>query len=98
MNYEEFGPEKLDPNGPVPANSYPVPTLGAAPEQDPVAVVKSAPAGIALEAFLAQAWIASYPTEYANTVDQNPWKLQIENYLSRLLAAPPADGRPAGRA
>ena len=94
--FEEFGPEPLNPAGPVPANGFPQPAKGPLPEQDPASVAASAPPGAALEAFLAQPGIAPYPTEYANTLDTNPWKAQIDAFLGRPLDHPPAEGRPAG--
>jgi len=94
--FEEFGPEALNPNGPVPAMPFPSPSTGPLPEQNPAHAWSSVPAGATLEAFLAQAGIAPYPTEYANTADLNPWKPQIEAFLGRPLNNPPAEGRPAG--
>ncbi|MHC1743638.1 MAG: multicopper oxidase domain-containing protein [Syntrophobacteraceae bacterium] len=95
--FEEFGRERLDPSGTAPANSFPVPTTGPAPEQDPTSVAASAPAGTALEAFLAQAGIAPFPTQFANTEAENPWKAEVESFLGRSLVTPPADGRPPGK-
>ena len=83
--FEEFGREPLDANAPAPADSFPAPTVGPAPEQDPGSVAASAPAGVTLEAFLAQAGIAPFPTQFSNTMDQNPWKLEIEAFLGRQL-------------
>ncbi len=94
--FEEFGPEPLNPNGPAPSRSFPAPSAGSLPEQTPGTTAGSAPAGAALEAFLAQQGVAPYPTEYANTADLNPWKSQIESFLGRPLVNPPAEGRPAG--
>src|SRR6185369_407946 len=94
--FEEFGREPLDANTPAPADTFPIPTAGPAPEQDPM-VAASAPAGVTLEAFLAQPGIAPFPTQYSNTYDQNPWKAEIEAFLGRSLRAPPADGRPPGK-
>ena len=94
--FEEFGPEPLNPNGPVPSKGFPTPTMGPLPEQNPASVAASVPAGATLETFLAQPGIAPWPTEYANTRDLNPWKTQIEGFLGRPLNAPPAEGRPAG--
>ncbi len=96
LRFESFGPEPLDPNGPVPANGFPLPTAGPGPEQDSDSVASSAPAGAALEAFLAQSGIAPYPTQYSNTTDLNPWKPAIESFLGRSLISPPAEGRPPG--
>jgi FtsP/CotA-like multicopper oxidase with cupredoxin domain len=95
--FEEFGTEKLDSTAPVPAMSFPVPTVGPGPEQDANDFAMSGPAGPLLEAFLAQQGIAPFPMEFSNTIDQNPWKLEIEDFLGRLLHAPPAEGRPPGQ-
>lgn len=75
--FEEFGPEKLDPTTPAPELTFPVPTLGAAPAQDPNVVARSGPNGTALEAFLKQPGLYPFPTQYANVLDRNPWKAQI---------------------
>lgn len=54
------------------------------------------PDGKALDSFLKQSlWPA--PQRLANDSDQNPWKVQIESYLERSLAHPPAEGRPPGQ-
>jgi len=94
--FEEFGRDPLDVNAPAPADSFPIPTVGPAPEQDPM-VASSAPAGVTLEAFLAQTGIAPFPTQFSNTVVQNPWRLEIEGFLGRQLKKPPAEGRPPGK-
>jgi FtsP/CotA-like multicopper oxidase with cupredoxin domain len=95
--FEEFGTEPLEVNAPPSVNTFPRPTIGPAPEQDPSDVAKSGPAGADLEAFLAQEGIAPFPTQFANTMDENPWKPEIENFLGRLLDTPPAEGRPPGQ-
>jgi hypothetical protein len=64
--FEEFGTEPLSAAGAVPANPLPVPVNAS-----------SGPPPAALAAFLAQAGIAPFPTEFANTLDENPWKAQI---------------------
>ena len=97
LRFEEFGTEPLDPGGPAPAVEFPRPATGLAPEQDPSSVAASAPNGAELEAFLAQDGIAPYPTQFSNTVDQNPWQTDIEDFLGRALEAPPAEGRPPGQ-
>jgi FtsP/CotA-like multicopper oxidase with cupredoxin domain len=94
--FEEFGREPLDPNAPAPAGPFPLPAAGPAPEQDPM-VAASAPAGVTLEAFLAQPGIAPFPMQFSNTGVLNPWKPEIETFLGRPLNAPPAEGRPPGR-
>jgi len=83
--FEEFGPEPLDFNGPLPADPFPQPTDN-----------QTGPAGPALEAFLAQNGIGPIPTRVSNTVDLNPWKTAIESFLGRPVPAPPAEGRPPG--
>jgi FtsP/CotA-like multicopper oxidase with cupredoxin domain len=95
--FEEFGRESLDPSAPVPAMSFPVPTMGSAPEQDPSDFAMSGPAGAALETFLAQPGIAPFPMQFSNTMEENPWKLEIEDFLGRPLDTPPAEGRPPGQ-
>src|SRR6185369_13191283 len=85
-----------DVNAPAPADSFPIPTAGPAPEQEPM-VAASAPAGVNLEAFLAREGIAPFPTQFSNTAALNPWKAEIEGFLGRQLKHPPADGRPPGR-
>ncbi|MFZ5937473.1 copper oxidase [Pseudomonas putida] len=95
--FEEFGPEKLDPNLPPPSLTFPVPTLGPEPAQDPNVVARSSPNGNALEAFLKQPGLYPYPSQYANTLDRNPWKAQIELFLNRNSVGSPAEGRPPGK-
>src|SRR6185369_5643352 len=95
--FEEFGRERLDASAAIPANPFPVPTVGPSPEQDPGSVASSAPAGAALEAFLAQEGIAPFPTQFSNAIDENPWRMEIEAFLGRQLKHPPAEGRPPGR-
>jgi len=94
--FEEFGTEPLDPYAPVPAMSFPVPTVGPAPEQDPMDLAMSGPAGPTLEAFLSQKGIMPFPTQFSNIVGENPWKLEIEDFLGRFLDTPPEEGRPPG--
>ena len=88
--FEEFGPEKLDPSIPVPSLTFPVPTLGAAPAQDPNIVARSGPSGTALEAFLKQPGLYPFPTQYANVLDRNPWNTQIEMFPNRQPVGSPA--------
>ncbi|WEK28442.1 MAG: Ig-like domain-containing protein [Candidatus Pseudomonas phytovorans] len=95
--FEEFGPEKLDPALPPPDLTFPVPTLGAAPAQDPNVVARSGPSGTALEAFLKQPGLYPFPTQFANVLDRNPWKAQIELFLNRQPVGSPAEGRPPGK-
>jgi len=94
--FEEFGTEPLDPKAPTPVISFPVPTIGPAPEQDPASVAMSGPTGAELEAFLSQGGIAPFPTQFSNILDDNPWKSEIEGFLGRRLHNPPAEGRPPG--
>lgn len=95
--FEEFGTEPLDPSVPAQAKGFPGPTVGPAPEQDSTSLLRSAPAGVALDEFLAQDGITPFPTEFANTLDENPWKSAIAQYVGRVLETPPAEGRPPGR-
>ncbi|NIO17054.1 MAG: multicopper oxidase domain-containing protein [Deltaproteobacteria bacterium] len=97
LRFESFGTDPLDPAGPAPAIGFPVPTTGPYPEQDPDNPARSGPAPEALAEFLDQDGIAPFPTEYANTLDENPWKSEIEAFLGRPLDTPPAEGRPPGR-
>jgi hypothetical protein len=94
--FEEFGADRLA-NAPALTVPFPSPTTGPAPEQDPFSVAASGPSGASLEAFLNQAGISPFPTEYANTTASNPWKLKIESFLGRTLSTPPAEGRPPGK-
>lgn len=95
--FEEFGPERLDPALPPPSVTFPVPTLGAAPAQDPDVIARSSPNGNALEAFLKQPGLYPFPSQYANVLDRNPWKAQIELFLNRNSVGSPAEGRPPGK-
>jgi FtsP/CotA-like multicopper oxidase with cupredoxin domain len=97
LRAEEFGTEPLDPSAPLPTIPFPKPTTGPAPEQDPDEVAMSEPAGPALDAFLSQAGIAPFPSQFSNTLDENPWRPEIEQFLGRQLDAPPAEGRPPGK-
>ncbi len=97
IRFEEFGTDKLDPAAPAPATGFPRPTTGPAPEQDPASVARSGPAGADLESFLAQDGIAPFPTQFANTLDLNPWEEDVEAFLGRQLDEPPAEGRPPGQ-
>ncbi|MCB1909106.1 MAG: multicopper oxidase domain-containing protein [Rhodocyclaceae bacterium] len=97
IRFEEFGLERLDPAAPAPTMGFPRPEVGPAPEQSPVSVARSGPAGATLEAFLAQPGIAPFPSEFSNTLDLNPWEGDIENFLGRALDEPPAEGRPPGQ-
>jgi FtsP/CotA-like multicopper oxidase with cupredoxin domain len=97
LRFEEFGTRPLDPTEPAPSLSFPRPTLGPGPAQDPLSVAGSSPDPAALEAFLAQPGIAPYPQEFSNVSLSNPWQQDIENFLGRALDTPPAEGRPPGR-
>jgi FtsP/CotA-like multicopper oxidase with cupredoxin domain len=96
LMFEEFGTEKLDPAVTAGTDPMPRPKIGPAPEQDPTSVARSAPDGVALEQFLAQGGIAPFPTRFANTGVDNPWKPDVEQFLHRTLSAAPAEGRPPG--
>ncbi|UVJ46359.1 multicopper oxidase domain-containing protein [Pseudomonas sp. LS1212] len=95
--YEEFGSEKLDPQTPPADLTFPVPTTGAAPGQDPNSVARSGPSGTALEAFLRQPGLTPFPSQFSNVLDRNPWKAQIEAFLNRSPVGSPAEGRPPGK-
>ncbi len=95
--FEEFGPEKLDPTTPAPSLSFPVPTVGPAPQQDPNFVARSGPSSAALDAFLRQPGIFPFPSQFSNVLDRNPWQAQIEAFLNRHPVGSPAEGRPPGK-
>jgi FtsP/CotA-like multicopper oxidase with cupredoxin domain len=94
--FEEFGTEKYDPAAVAGTDPLPAPSVGPAPEQDPVSAARSAPNGIALENFLAQPGLFPLPTHHANTLDKNPWRPEIKNFLKRTVDEAPAEGRPPG--
>jgi FtsP/CotA-like multicopper oxidase with cupredoxin domain len=96
LMFEEFGPEKLDPSTQAGTLPFPSPKTGPAPEQDPTSGVRSGPESVELDAFLKQAGISPFPTRESNTTLGNPWKPEIELFLERFLANPPAEGRPPG--
>jgi FtsP/CotA-like multicopper oxidase with cupredoxin domain len=96
LMFEEFGTERLDPNEVAGTLPFPSPKLGAAPQQDPSTVARSAPDSNELDAFLAQSGLLPFPTRMANNDAANPWKPEVELFLGRFLAHPPAEGRPAG--
>ncbi|HET8744160.1 MAG TPA: multicopper oxidase domain-containing protein [Ramlibacter sp.] len=95
LMFEEFGPEKLDPNVQAGTLPFPRPASGPAPEQE-AEVARSGPAAADLDIFLKQAGISPFPTRESNTSLQNPWKPDIEFFLGRFLTNPPAEGRPPG--
>jgi FtsP/CotA-like multicopper oxidase with cupredoxin domain len=95
LMFEEFGPEKLDAAAPAGNLPFPRPKAGAAPFQD-ADVTRSAPDGLELDTFLKQAGISPFPQRESNTSLQNPWKPDVESFLGRFLANPPAEGRPPG--
>ncbi|NUU39200.1 Ig-like domain-containing protein [Pseudomonas sp. C2B4] len=95
--FEEFGTEKLDPTLPPPPLTFPVPTVGPAPAQDPNFVARSGPSSTALEAFMKQPGLYPFPSQYSNVLDRNPWKAQIEAFLNRQPVGSPAEGRPPGK-
>lgn len=96
LRFEEFGTDRLA-NAPALLTPFPSPTTGPAPEQDPLDVAASGPSGAAIESFLGDPGITPFPTQFANDLDANPWRLDIEAYLGRLLDTPPAEGRPPGK-
>jgi len=97
LRFEEFGTDSLDPAAPPAVLTFPLPTLGPGPEQDPLSVAASQPAGASLDAFLVQPGISPFPMQFSNRVDLNPWRQPIEDFLFRLLVTPPAEGRPPGK-
>ncbi|HET8745245.1 MAG TPA: multicopper oxidase domain-containing protein [Ramlibacter sp.] len=95
LMFEEFGPEKLDPNVQAGDLPFPHPKAGPAPFQD-ANIARSAPDSEELDTFLNQAGISPFPTRESNHSLQNPWKPEIEQFLNRFLTNPPAEGRPPG--
>ncbi|TWC55276.1 FtsP/CotA-like multicopper oxidase with cupredoxin domain [Pseudomonas sp. SJZ080] len=95
--FEEFGTEKLDPTLPAPPLTFPVPTVGPLPQQDPNNVARSGPSSSALEAFMRQPGLYPFPSQFSNVLDRNPWKAQIETFLNRHPVGSPAEGRPPGK-
>jgi FtsP/CotA-like multicopper oxidase with cupredoxin domain len=83
LRFEEFGPQPL-PTTFIQGGSFPRP-LDA----------QNGPVGPALEAFLTQS-IFPAPTRLSNVTATNPWELDIEAFIGRNLASPPAEGRPPG--
>ncbi len=94
--FEEFGPTRLDPAASPSLLPFPPPTLGPGPAQDPTNVARSGPSPDALAAFLAQPGLTPFPTQFANSLDRNPWQAQIQDFLNRRVDAP-AEGRPPGK-
>lgn len=95
--FEEFGPVQLDPTTPPGQLGFPLPSLGNPPEQDPLNIARSGPAGSALDAFLRQPGLTPFPSQFANVLDRNPWKRPIEDFLNRQPIGSPAEGRPPGK-
>ncbi|RMH19765.1 MAG: copper oxidase [Acidobacteria bacterium] len=95
LRFEEFGTEPLA-TAPAANLTFPRPTLGPAPEQDPADVAASCPDGVALEAFLAEPGISPTPQEFSKVDVQSPWVSDISGFLGRA-ATTPAEGRPPGR-
>ncbi|KAF0219106.1 MAG: multicopper oxidase type [Geobacteraceae bacterium] len=91
MLFEEFGPEAMPAAAAAGFTPFPQPQNA-----------QSGPAPAQLEAFLAQAGVAPYPTRLSNVNDTNPWKGAIEAFLGHALIQPPAgvpgpaEGRPSG--
>lgn len=96
LRFEEFGSDRLA-DAPALLTPFPFPVTGPAPEQDPLDVASSGPSSAALEAFLDDPGITPFPTQFANDIDENPWRPQIEDYVGRALDTPPAEGRPPGK-
>ncbi|TWC47309.1 hypothetical protein FBY04_12887 [Pseudomonas sp. SJZ080] len=84
----------LDPTLPAPPLTFPVPTVGPSPQQDPDNVARSGPSSSPLEAFMRQPGIYPFPSQFSNVLDRNPWKAQIETFLNRHPVGSPAEGRP----
>ncbi|MBC8210402.1 MAG: multicopper oxidase domain-containing protein, partial [Gammaproteobacteria bacterium] len=97
LRFEEFGTQKLDPTVAAGTASFPLPTTGPAPYQDPNSIFASQPATTEMDAFLDQAGMSPFPTEFSNTLDPSPWTAPIEDFLGRALDGAPAEGRPGGR-
>ena len=93
--FEEFGVERLA-GAPAGTATFPPPSTGPAPAQDPANIYASAPAGSALDAFLSAPGLTHAPTQQSNTTDLNPWEPIIEGFLGRDVETPPAEGRPPG--
>ncbi len=95
MLFEVFGLEPLNPTTPAQSIPFPAPTLGSAPEQDTGDVARSGPSGADLDAFLGQPGLSPFPTQYANSLDPNPWRTEIGDFLHRQITGA-AEGRPPG--
>ena len=95
LMFEEFGPEKLDPSVQAGTDPLPRPKVGPLPAQDPRSAARSAPVGTELEAFLAQPGMYPFPTHQSNTLDANPWREEVAEFLGRSVNSP-AEGRPPG--
>ena len=87
LRFEEFGTKPLNLFRDEQSNLWQVLPAPENPE--------GVPEGEALEAFLSQE-IYPIPTKFANDIDENPWRSQIESWLGRTLESPPAEGRPPG--
>ncbi len=92
VRFEEFGVSPLgSANNVVPGNPFPPP---------PDAM--STPDSEALDNFLkqyittGQALPHPFPIRESNTINLNPWRSEIEDFLHRPLDAPPSEGRPPG--
>ncbi|GAB3665586.1 hypothetical protein GCM10028813_46990 [Ramlibacter alkalitolerans] len=96
LMFEEFGTERLDPAAAAGTMPLPLPTLGAAPQQDPANVWRSSPQSEQLDVFLKQTGLHPFPSRAANTDFSNPWKSEVELFLERFLTQSPAEGRPPG--
>jgi FtsP/CotA-like multicopper oxidase with cupredoxin domain len=81
--FEEFGQDPI-PATTVPGDPYPAP-----------ADSQSCPDSAALDSFLDQEMFPA-ATRLANTVDENPWKADIEQFVGRTITSPPCEGRPPG--
>jgi len=86
LRFEEFGYQRYDFLG----LGYGFGNILPAPEDGNLF-----PDSDKLDTFLSR-FVFPLPTKYSNTIDQNPWKTEIEEYLGRALMNPPAEGRPPG--
>ena len=87
LRFEEFGTKRLNLNKKGQHkrwNPLPMPIDAQSPLD-----------GKSIDQFLSQP-IWPTPTQYANDLNLNPWRMMIEQYVDRGLDSPPAEGRPPG--
>ncbi len=85
IRFEEFGTRPVGSGSGGILTTFPAPPDAYSP-----------PDGTALDTFLAQDTLTPTPSIFSNTMDENPWRAEIEEYLERPLVTPPAEGRPPG--